>query len=130
MEYIARPRLGAFEPNADVLVDEEQGVVIVAVEAAGADPESLRVEVDDRSLTISGVRSETMRIRRGSFIQKEISYGSFAKRVRLPAAVDLLGDAQANYADGVLVITLPISSTAYLPATRTEIRMIVKRTLS
>jgi HSP20 family molecular chaperone IbpA len=130
MEYIVRPRLGTFEPNADVVVDEEQGVVLVAVEVAGADPKSLRVEVDDRSLTISGVRSEVARIRRGSFIQKEISYGSFAKRVRLPVLVDLLGDAQATYADGVLVITLPISSTAYVPATRTEIRMIVKRTLS
>jgi HSP20 family protein len=130
MEYIVRPRLGAFEPNADVVVDEEQGAVIVAVEVAGADPQSLRVEVDDRSLTISGVRSEVVRIRRGSFIQKEISYGSFAKRVRLPVLVDLLGDAQATYADGVLVITLPISSTAYVPSTRTEIRMIVKRTLS
>lgn len=130
MEYIVRPRLGAFEPNADVVVDEEQSVVVVAVEVAGADPQSLRVEVDDRSLTISGVRSEMVRMRRGSFIQKEISYGSFAKRVRLPVLVDLLGDAQATYADGVLVITLPISSTAYVPATRTEIRMIVKRTLS
>ena len=130
MEYIARPRLGAFEPNADVIVDEERGVVVVAVEVAGADPQSLRVEADDRSLTISGVRSESVRIRRGSYIQKEISYGSFAKRVWLPVAVDLLGDAQANYADGVLVITLPVSPTAYVPATRTEIRMIVKRTLS
>lgn len=129
MEFIVRPRLGAFEPNADVVVDEEHGTVVVAVEAAGADPETLRVVVDDRSLVISGVRSETTRIRRGSFIQKEISYGSFAKRVNLPVAVDLLGDAQAEYADGVLVITLPISSTAYLPASRTEIRMIVKRTL-
>lgn len=129
MEYIVRPRLGAFEPNADVVIDEERGVVLVAVEAAGADPASLRVELDDRSLAISGVRSETVRVRRGSFIQKEISYGSFAKRVRLPVVVDLLGDAQAEYADGVLVITLPISSAAYIPATRTEIRMIVKRTL-
>jgi len=119
-----------FEPNADVFVDEERGQVVVAVEVAGADPESLRVEVDDRSLMISGLRAEPVRFRRGSFIQKEISYGTFAKRVRLPVAVDLLGDANANYADGVLVIALPISSTTYLPPARTEIRMIVKRTLS
>jgi HSP20 family protein len=130
MEYIVRPRLGAFEPNADVVLDEERAVVLVAVEVAGADPQSLRVEVDDRSLTISGVRSEPVRIRHGSYIQKEISYGPFAKRFRLPMAVDLLGDAQAEYADGVLVIALPVSSTAYVPTTRTEIRMIVKRTLS
>lgn len=129
MEYIVRSRLG-FEPNADVVIDEERGQLVVAVEVAGADPDSLRVEMDDRSLTISGLRAEPVRFRRGSFIQKEITYGSFAKRVRLPMPVDLLGDANANYADGVLVIALPISSTAYVPATRTEIRMIVKRTLT
>jgi HSP20 family molecular chaperone IbpA len=129
MEFIVRSRVG-FEPNADVFVDEGRGQVVVAVEVAGADPESLRVEVDDRSLTIAGLRAEPVRFHRGSFIQKEISYGSFAKRVPLPVAVDLLGDAQANYADGVLVIALPISSTTFLPSTRTEIRMIVKRTSS
>ncbi len=129
MEFTVRSRLG-FEPNADVVVDDEQSQVVVAVEVAGADPDSLRVAVDNRSLTISGVRAEPARIRRGSFIQKEISYGAFAKRIHLPVAVDLLGDAHANYADGVLVIALPISSTAYVPATRTEIRMIVKRTLT
>jgi HSP20 family molecular chaperone IbpA len=129
MEFIVRPRLG-FEPNADVFVDEERGHVIVAVEVAGAEPESLRVEVEQFHLTISGVRAEPVRFRRGSFLQKEISYGTFVKRVRLPVAVDLLGDAHANYTDGLLAIALPISEEAYLPATRTEIRMIVKRTLS
>ncbi|HUA08381.1 MAG TPA: Hsp20/alpha crystallin family protein [Candidatus Acidoferrales bacterium] len=129
MEFIVRPRLG-FEPNADVVIDEERGQVVVAVEVAGADPESLRVEVDGRFLTIAGLRAEPVRFRRGSFIQKEISYGSFAKRLRLPVPVDLLGDTHATYADGVLVIALPISSTAYVPSARTEIRMIVKRTLS
>jgi HSP20 family protein len=129
MEFIVRSRLG-FEPNADVVIDEERGQVVVATEVAGADPDTLRVSLDGRVLTISGVRAEPARFRRGSFIQKEISYGSFAKRIQLPAVVDLLGEAQANYADGVLVITLPISSTAYVPSTRTEIRMIVKRTLS
>ncbi len=129
MDFIVRPRLG-FEPNADVFIDEERGQLVVAVEVAGADPGSLRVEVDSHFLTIAGVRAEPVRFHRGSFLQKEISYGSFAKRVRLPVAVDLLGDAQASYADGVLAIALPISENAYLPTSRTEIRMIVKRTQS
>jgi HSP20 family molecular chaperone IbpA len=129
MDFTVRSRLG-FEPNADVFVDEERGLVVVAVEVAGADPKTLRVEVDGRYLNISGVRSEPVRFQRGSFVQKEISYGPFGKQVGLPVAVDLLGDTHASYADGVLVIALPISSDAYLPATRTEIRMIVKRTLS
>ncbi len=129
MEFVVRPRVG-FEPNADVVVDEERGQMIVAVEVAGADPESLRVAVDDRYLTIAGQRREGSGVRRGSFVQKEIAYGPFAKRIRLPIAVDFLGDAHASYTDGLLVIALPVSPTAYLPTTRTEIRMIVKRTLS
>ncbi len=128
MDFVLRPRLG-FEPNADVFVDEERGQVVVAVEVAGADPESLRVSIDDRYLTIAGRRAEVVNFRRGSFIQKEIAYGAFAKRIALPVAVDF-GDIVAQYADGVLVIALPVSPTAYLPTARTEIRMIVKRTLS
>jgi HSP20 family protein len=129
MEFIVRNRLG-FEPNADVFVDEERAQMVVAVEVAGADPESLRVAVDDRFLLISGCRSHPVQFSGGTLIQKEIAYGSFAKRIALPVAVDLLGDASATYADGVLAIALPISPGARLPSTRTEIRMIVKRTLS
>jgi HSP20 family molecular chaperone IbpA len=119
-----------FEPNADVFVDEERGQIIVAVEVAGADPESLRVAIDDRYLLITGRRVETVRFRRGSFIQKEIAYGSFAKRLHLPVAVDFLGEAAASYTDGVLVVALPVSPNSYLPPTRTEIRMILKRSIS
>jgi HSP20 family molecular chaperone IbpA len=129
MDFVVKPRAG-FEPNADVFVDDEQGRVIVAVEAAGAIPDSLRVEIDGRTLSITGRRAEPVRFRRGSFMQKEIAYGPFAKTVRLPVAIDLLGDAVATYEDGVLVIALPISPKSYLPSTRTEIRMIVKRTFS
>ena len=129
MDFVLRPRLGQFEPNADVVVDEERGRVVVALEIAGADPESLRVSVEDRQIAIGGRRLEAIRLRHGSFIQKEISYGEFAKRIALPVAVEY-DDVIANYADGVLTIALTISPTAYLPTTRTEIRLIIKRTHS
>jgi len=128
MDFVLRPRLG-FEPNADVFVDDERGQMIVAVEVAGADPDSLRVSFDDRYLSITGRRAEIVNYRRGSFTQKEIAYGNFAKRIHLPVPVDF-GDVVAQYSDGVLVIALPISPTAYLPTARTEIRLIVKRTIS
>jgi HSP20 family molecular chaperone IbpA len=128
MDFIVRTRLG-FEPNADVYIDEDRSELVVVVEVAGADPESLRVWLEGRSLSITGARPERL-VRRGSFIQKEIPYGAFAKRIRLPVAVDFVGDALAQYVEGVLVITLPVAAASYLPSTRTEIRMIVKRTLS
>jgi HSP20 family protein len=129
MDFIVRTRMG-FEPNADVFVDEERAEVIAVVELAGADPESLRVWLDERDLWITGKRTPALSVRCGSFVQKEIANGSFSKRIPLPVAVDFLGEAIANYIDGVLVITLAIAHTAYLPPTRAEIRMIVKRTLS
>jgi HSP20 family protein len=129
MEFVIGRRVGYFEPNADVFIDDERGQLIVAVEVAGADPDSLRISIDDRYLFISGRRMEVARFRRGSFIQKEIAHGQFTKRVHLPVAVDF-GDVIASYADGVLVVALPVSATAYLPTARTEIRMTIKRTLS
>ena len=121
-------RLVGFEPNADVFIDEERGAVIVTVEIAGADPESLRVEMDDeRQLVIYGRRPRSRHTGAGSFVQKEIAFGDFSKRIHLPVAVEC-ESAGATYGDGVLVITLELSEAAYHPTARTEIRMVIRRT--
>jgi HSP20 family protein len=121
--------LSSFEPNADVFVDDEGGRIVAIVEVAGADPESLQIHVDDRCLLVVGRRISAVRLRRGSFVQKEIVYGEFRKRLALPAAVDYEG-AAASYADGLLVVALPLSATAYRPTARTELHILVKRTHS
>jgi HSP20 family protein len=129
MEFVIRSRVAALEPNADVLVDEDRGRIVAIVEVAGADPDSLRVDVDERHLYIAGRRREPLRLRSASFVQKEIAYGDFAKRIHLPVAVEFDGVA-ASYADGVLIVALPIAATAYRPTARTELRILVKRTHS
>lgn len=127
-ELVRRPSAGRWEPNADVVIDEEGRSLIVRVEVAGADSESMRIFVDERHLFISGKRSKTARLRGGSYLQKEIAGGEFIKKLHLPVAVQE-GEVTATYADGMLTIALPIAPAEYLPATRTEIRMIVKRIL-
>ena len=127
MGFVLRTRIGAFEPNADVFVDEEGGRVVAVVEIAGADPDTLHVGVDARDLYIGGQRLEAVRLRRGSFVQKEIAYGEFVKRIPLPVAVEFDGVA-ASYADGLLVVVLPIAATAWRPTARTELHILVKRT--
>jgi HSP20 family molecular chaperone IbpA len=130
MDSLVRFRTGAvWEPNADVVVDDASGLAVVRVELAGVDSESLRVFVDERHLFIAGRRAETARLRAGSFLQKEIAHGEFVKKLHLPVAVQY-GEVSATYGDGMLTISLPIASTQYVPATRTEIRMIVKRILA
>lgn len=129
MDFVIRPLRGRHEPNADVFVDDERGCVVVCVEVAGADAESLRVSVNERHLLIRGRRTEAVRFMRGSFVRKEIAYGEFAKQITLPVAVEY-NDVAATYADGMLTVALPVAHTAYLPADHTEIRLIVKRTLA
>lgn len=118
-----------WEPNTDVAIDEDGRTVVVRVELAGAESESLRVFVDERHLFIAGRRSEHTRLRGGSLVQKEIAHGAFEKKLHLPVAVQY-GEVTATYSDGMLTIALPIAGGEYVPASRTELRIIVKRILS
>ena len=121
-----RTRLGSFAPNADVFIDEERRRVVAVIEVAGADPDSLRVGLDERYLVIAGHRQESARLRCGSFVQKEIVHGEFLKRIPLPVAIEYEGVA-ATYEDGLLIVAAPIAATAYMPTARTQLHVIVKR---
>lgn len=127
MEFVRRVSLATFQPNADVFVDEEGRRVVVVLEVAGADPETLRVAFDNGSLVAAGRRGKSLP-RRGSFIRKEIAHGEFLKRIPLPIAIDYEGLA-ASYEDGFLVVVAPIAATAYIPTART-LHIMVKRTHS
>lgn len=129
MEFVVRPLLGAFAPNADVFVDEDQRRLVVVLEVAGAVPETLRIAFDERNLVIAGCRREAVRLRLGSFAQKEIVHGEFVKRIPLPVPVEYERLA-ATYEDGFLIVVAPIAATAYLPTARTELHILVKRTHS
>ncbi len=122
-----RSQLGCFEPNADVFVDEDSSRVVAVIEVAGADAESVRVRIEERYLMVTGRRAEATRVRGGSFVQKEIAYGEFAKRIALPVAVEHDG-AAAGYDNGLLVIALPIAATAYRATARTDLHILVTRT--
>lgn len=129
MDLVILRSRAAWEPNADVVIDDEARSLVVRVELAGADSDSLRVFVDERHLFISGRRAEGARLRNGSFLQKEIAGGEFVKKISLPVGVQY-GEVTATYADGMLTIALPVAATEYIPTTRTELRMIVKRILA
>jgi HSP20 family protein len=125
-EFARRARPGRFEPNVDVSLCDDDRTLLVTVEIAGADPAQLRVMVEQRHLYILGRRPDSERDARGSYLMKEIDYGEFGKKVRLPTAV-AYEDATAFYRDGMLTIRLPVSQDLPLPRNRTEVRMTVKR---
>ena len=123
------PAHGRFEPNADVSLDERDATIVVHVELAGADADSLQVVIGDASLTIAGTRAPRDVSREASLLRKEIQYGKFLKQIRLPVPVCEDG-ASATYRDGILTIRLPLAQSNQYPIVRTEIRMTVRRTTS
>lgn len=92
----------------DLAVDvyEDDGNVVVEANVPGIDPEDVDVEVEDNIVSISGSREETKEEKEKNYTRKEIKRGSFKRVVRLPADVKS-DEAQAEYEDGVLKITIP-----------------------
>ncbi|HKK13567.1 MAG TPA: Hsp20/alpha crystallin family protein [Gammaproteobacteria bacterium] len=91
-------------PRVDV-VDRDTEVVVRA-EVPGVNKDDLDVSLNHNTVTIKGTVSREEKEEKGDYYRCEISRGSFARTVALPAEVD--GNrARATFRDGVLELTLP-----------------------
>lgn len=83
---------------------------VLHVDLPGADPGSIDVNVDDRTLTIRAQR--TARTEDGQqWLAKERPVGTYARQLTVGRGLDL--DAiHASYADGVLTLTIPVAEEA------------------
>jgi HSP20 family protein len=98
---------GAWSPNTDVF--ESADDVVVKVEIAGVEKETIHVHLEDQAVIIDGFRRDpyggesTAGYR---FRQMEIEYGPFRRLVSVPYPVD--GErARAQISNGILKIRLP-----------------------
>jgi HSP20 family protein len=96
-----------FRPAVDCFFTEEPSQLVVVVELAGIESDSIEITVEERALTISGSRSRP-RVPGQVYQQAEIEYGRFERRLTLDHDVDT-ASASANYEAGMLTITLPIA---------------------
>lgn len=83
---------------------------VLHVDLPGADPGSIDVNVDDRTLTIQALR--TARAEEGvQWLAKERPAGTYARQLTVGRGLDL--DAiSASYSDGVLTLTIPVAEEA------------------
>ncbi|NUT55632.1 MAG: Hsp20/alpha crystallin family protein [Thermoleophilia bacterium] len=99
-----------FRPSVDVYATEEPPQLVVVVELAGVDPDTIEIEAEERALIVAGIRPRP-RVQGQVYQQAEIEYGRFERRVQLPQAIDASA-ATASYDAGLLVLTLPIARRA------------------
>ncbi len=99
-----------FRPAVDCFATDDPAELVVMVELAGVDAESIEVSVEQRALTISGSRTRP-RVAGQVYQQAEIEYGRFERRIPLDRDVDTAA-ASATYEAGLLRITLPLAADA------------------
>ena len=111
-----------FRPAVDCFTTSDPPELVIVVELAGVEPESVEISVEERFLTIAGQRSRS-RVAGQVYQQAEIEYGAFGRR--LPLAHDIDGRAAtASYENGLLRITLPIVER---PPPRRPVEIAVRR---
>lgn len=96
----------------DLLRDGDQ--FIVKMDLPGVAPESIDIDVDDRTLTVRAERKQlemTTNDEKNQWMSRERSYGSYARQLTLGAGLDLSG-ISADYTDGVLTISIPVAEEA------------------
>ena len=94
----------AFSLALDVAEDEDE--FIVQASLPGVAPEDIEVTLDEQTLTISGKMSQTEELDEKQYHLRERRFGSYARSITLPVAVDV-DMVEAVNENGILTLHLP-----------------------
>jgi HSP20 family protein len=100
---------GALVPSIDL--SETENKVQLRVDLPGVKPDDVNIEVVGDQIRIRGERKEEKEEKGKTFHRVERRCGTYYRAATLPCAVDE-AKAEAEYAEGVLTITLPKSAEA------------------
>lgn len=89
-------------------VQYKDGNFVVSAELPGLRDEDVSVAITDDSIVISGERQEQHEETQGGMRRSELRYGQFYRAIPLPDGADP-EKAQAEFKNGVLQITVPVS---------------------
>lgn len=98
------PAFAGSVPAVNVIENQEGFKIEVA--APGLQKADFKLNLEKNQLTISAQKEQTEEETNEKYTRKEFKYGSFQRTFTLPNSVD--GEKiGANYADGILSVTLP-----------------------
>lgn len=99
---------GVFPP---LNITQDDNAFYLRAEIPGIDAKQLAITALRNRVTIAGKREIAREQERVSYHRKERAEGTFNRTVTLPTHVDT-NRVEANYADGVLTLTLPKAEEA------------------
>jgi HSP20 family protein len=89
-------------------VAQRDGSIVVKAELPGVNKDAVKVELTSDGLLIEGERKEKHEERQKGMVRSERRYGQFSRLIPLPEGANI-EQAKAQYADGVLEVTVPIA---------------------
>ena len=98
-------------PPIEAWLDNEKKQYHLSVALAGVDPKDVQINLQGNNLVISGEQKCNEEKKDANYLQREFTYGRFERVVTLPEGVDT-GKITAEYNNGVLEITAPLSAAA------------------
>jgi HSP20 family protein len=109
MPRIKFPELGEMAPSVDIY--EEGGDIVLKAELPGMKKDEIDVNIAGDTVTISGEKKAEEKVERKDFYRLERSFGSFTRKLRLPAEIQP-DKAKASFHDGVLEVRIPKTEAA------------------
>ncbi|MBI4815328.1 MAG: Hsp20/alpha crystallin family protein [Deltaproteobacteria bacterium] len=108
-----------FVPNVELT--ESDNAIQVKAEVPGLDRKDIKITLTGDVLTLSGEKREERKEEKKNYYRRECSYGAFERSFQLPA--DVVRDRiEANFNNGVLLISLPKTEQAKKPSKTIEIK--------
>jgi HSP20 family protein len=84
---------------------------IARIDLPGVDPQSIDVDIDERTLTVRAQRNPVDLSDQAKWLTRERPSGTFARQLTLGHDIALDGIA-AEYSDGVLTLRIPVAEGA------------------
>jgi HSP20 family protein len=108
-------------PNPAMDVTEDKDAYKLTAELPGMSETDIEVALADGTLTLKGEKKQEKEQKDKNYYMSERSYGAFERSFTLPDGVDA-DKISANFAKGVLTITLPKKPEAKVEPKKVEVK--------
>jgi HSP20 family protein len=98
-------------PPIEVRIDNSDQMYRIRMALPGVDPKDVQINLQGRTLTISGEHKSGEEKKESNYLQREFSYERFERVIPLPEGLDT-NEVNAEFGNGVLEIAIPVAASA------------------
>lgn len=117
-------KMGLWNPAVDCFVKE--GNFVIHADVPGIDPVNIDITITGNLLTIKGDRKSEVEEKKGGYLFREASYGTFERTIALPEGCET-DKVRASYKNGVLELSMPAKAGALPKKVKVEVKEEMKK---